>query len=172
MPEISIVFFGTGVKVVLQTFQITAVRDLLSLRIPWLSLIKKQKHGLNQSSASPFIHGTQSAVIHVRKIPFIANLHITETWSILFLNKDDKNNIIGWTKAHSKTGFSINDWKSSKALQRWSGFLDVLWYQILVNPFQSVYAYACLVCQSRALVIETIISKYTVQPWCFSIWLC
>ena len=34
---------------------------------------------------------------------FIANLHITETRPILFLSKCDKDNIIGWAKAHSKT---------------------------------------------------------------------
>ena len=28
------------------------------------------------------------------------------------------NNNIGWAKAHSKTGFSVNDWKSSRTLRR------------------------------------------------------
>ena len=64
---------------------------------------------------------------------FIANLHITETRSILFLTRYDKNNIIGWAKGHSKTGFSVNDWKFGKTLRklkrisRWhliSDFLD------------------------------------------------
>ena len=49
---------------------------------------------------------------------FIANLHITETQSILFLTKYDKNSIIEWAKAHSKTGYSVNNWKSSKTLWR------------------------------------------------------
>ena len=49
---------------------------------------------------------------------FLANLHITETHSILFLTKYDKNNIMGWAKACSKTGFSVNDWKLSKTLWR------------------------------------------------------
>ena len=36
---------------------------------------------------------------------FIANLHAIETRSILFLTRCDKNNIIGWIKGDSKTGF-------------------------------------------------------------------
>ena len=35
---------------------------------------------------------TQSAGAHAHEIPFIANLHITETRSILFLTKYDKKN--------------------------------------------------------------------------------
>ena len=34
------------------------------------------------------------------------------------LTKCDRNNIIGWPKAHSNTGFSVNDWKSSKPMRR------------------------------------------------------
>ena len=49
---------------------------------------------------------------------FIANLHITETQSTLCWTKYDKNNIIGWAQAHSKTGFSEKDWKSSNTLRR------------------------------------------------------
>ena len=49
---------------------------------------------------------------------FIVKLHITKTRSILFLTKYGKNNIIEWVRAHAKTGFSVNDWKSSKALRR------------------------------------------------------
>ena len=41
---------------------------------------------------------------------FIANLHTTETRSMPLLTRYDKNNIIGWAKRHSKTGFSVNDW--------------------------------------------------------------
>ena len=38
---------------------------------------------------------------HMRiRYHLIANLHITETLSILFLTKYDKNYIIGWAKAH------------------------------------------------------------------------
>ena len=49
---------------------------------------------------------------------FLANLHITKTRFILFLTKYNKNNTIGWVKAYLKTGFSVNDWKSSKTLRR------------------------------------------------------
>ena len=59
----------------------------------------------------------QLALMRIR-YHFIANLHIAETRSILVLTKYDENNIIGWAKAHSKTGFSVNNWKSSKTLQR------------------------------------------------------
>ena len=60
-----------------------------------------------------------SQLAHMRiRYNFIAYLHITETWSILFLTKYDKNNIIEWGKAHSKTGFSVNDGKSSKTTLR------------------------------------------------------
>ena len=48
---------------------------------------------------------------------FIANLHITETLSILFSTNYDKNNIIRRAKAHSKTGFSVSHRKSRKTLQ-------------------------------------------------------
>ena len=58
---------------------------------------------------------SQLAHMHIR-YHFIANLHITETQSIKFLTKYDKNNFIGWAKAHSKTGFSANERKSSKTL--------------------------------------------------------
>ena len=34
------------------------------------------------------------------------------------LTRYDKKNIIGWAKGHSKAGFSINDWKSSKTLRK------------------------------------------------------
>ena len=69
-----------------------------------------------------FDHSTtlkgHSHLAHMRiRYHFIANLHITETRSILFLTKSDKN-IIEWAKAHSKTGFSVNNWKSSKTLRR------------------------------------------------------
>ena len=60
----------------------------------------------------------QSAGVNTNQIPFLANLHITETRSILFLTKCDKNSIIGWAKAHSETVFSVNDRKSSKILRR------------------------------------------------------
>ena len=53
-----------------------------------------------------------------RRYHFMAYLHITETRSILFLTKYDKINIIVRVKTHSKTGFSVNDWKSSKTLRR------------------------------------------------------
>ena len=60
-----------------------------------------------------------SQLAHMRvRFHVIANLHITETRSILFLTKHDKNNIVGWAKAHSETGFSVNDWISSKTLRR------------------------------------------------------
>ena len=63
--------------------------------------------------------GTQSAGAHAHQLPFHSiPLYITETRSILFLTKYDKNNIIGWAKAHSKTGFSVNDWNSTKTLRR------------------------------------------------------
>ena len=65
------------------------------------------------------INHEKSQLAHMRLgYHFISNLHITETRSILFLPKSDKNNIIGWAEAHSKTGFSVNDWKSSKTLRR------------------------------------------------------
>ena len=64
----------------------------------------------------------------------ITNLHITET---RFLTRYDKDNIIGWAKRQSKTGFSATDWKSTKTLEKWSGFLDELWFQVEVNFFQS-----------------------------------
>ena len=61
----------------------------------------------------------ESQLAHMRIIyHFIANLHITETLSVLFLTKYDKDNIIEWAKAHSKTGFSVNGWKWSKTLRR------------------------------------------------------
>ena len=45
-------------------------------------------------------------------------LHIMKTRSTRFVTKYDKNSIIGWAKVHSKTGCSLNDWKSSKTLRR------------------------------------------------------
>ena len=64
-----------------------------------------------------------SQLAHLRiRYQFIANLHITDT--ILFLTKYNKNNIIHVTekkKAHSKTGFSLNDWRSK--------IQDVFWFQ-------------------------------------------
>ena len=47
-----------------------------------------------------------SQLAHMRiRYHFIANLHITETGSILFTTRYEENNITGWAKAHSKTGF-------------------------------------------------------------------
>ena len=63
--------------------------------------------------------GWKNRQSHMRiRYHFKANLPITETQSILFLTQYDKNNIIGWAKAHSKAGFSVSDWKSSKTLRR------------------------------------------------------
>ena len=59
---------------------------------------------------------SELAHMHIR-YQFIVSLFFTETRSILFLTKYDKN-IIEWAKAHSKTGFSVNDWKSSKTLRK------------------------------------------------------
>ena len=61
-------------------------------------------------------HG-QLAHMRIRN-HFRANLHITVTRSKLFLTKYDKNSTIGGAKTHSKTGFSVNDGKSSKTVQR------------------------------------------------------
>ena len=56
-----------------------------------------------------------SQLAHMRiRYHFIANLHITETQSVLCLTKHDKNNILGRAKTLSKRGFSVSDWKSSK----------------------------------------------------------
>ena len=74
----------------------------------------------------------QSAGVH-----FIANLHITETRSILFLTKYGKNNITGWAKAHSKAGFQETIDNQAKYCKDWSGFLDVLWFQVELHFFQS-----------------------------------
>ena len=88
---------------------------------------------------------------------FIANLHITETRSILFLTKCDKDNIIGWAKAHSKTGFSANGWKSTKTLRRlMQNPSCVLWFQVGVNSFQSV--------EMETSVQLSPASKLTVSP--------
>ena len=57
---------------------------------------------------------TQSAGAHGIRYYFTANLHTTEWRSTLFLTRYDKNNIVGWKKRHSKTKFSLNDWKSSR----------------------------------------------------------
>ena len=51
------------------------------------------------SSSACFKRHSQLATYH-----FVTNLHITETRSIPFLTKYDKN-VIGAAKAHSKTGF-------------------------------------------------------------------
>ena len=56
---------------------------------------------------------------------------ITETRSILFWIKYDKNNIVGWAKAHLKTGFSVNDWKSGKIPRRFTGSPRIRLEQVL-----------------------------------------
>ena len=72
---------------------------------------------------------------------FIANLSITETRSILFLTNYDKNIIIGWANAYSETGFSVNDWKSSKTriilIPRGLTPFGMYFFQVEVNFFQS-----------------------------------
>ena len=51
----------------------------------------------------------------------------------MFFTRYDKNQIIRWTKAHSKTGFSVNDWKSSRTLRKLKRLLDELWFQVGVK---------------------------------------
>ena len=58
--------------------------------------------------ANPVKEHSQLAYMHIRH-HFLANLHITETWSKLCLTNYDKKDVIGWAKAHSKTGFSVSD---------------------------------------------------------------
>ena len=70
----------------------------------------------HKTHPSSILKGTQLAHMCIG-YHFISNLHLTETRSTLFSTKYDKNNIIGWAEAHSKTGFSVNDWKSSKTLR-------------------------------------------------------
>ena len=79
----------------------------------------RQEHVFSVIPCPLFLFKGQSQLAHMRiRYHFIANLHITETRFTLFLTKYDKHNNIGWAKAHSKTDFSVNNWKSSKTLQR------------------------------------------------------
>ena len=92
---------------------------------------------------------------------FIANLHIAVARSILFLTMYDENDI-GWAKGHLKTGFSVNDWKSSKTLQKnWSGFLDELWFQVGVNS-----------CKVGKLVSRSVRSQSWLCPFSLCSHLC
>ena len=91
--------------------------ERLSL-VVWLKCTQHSAHS-NMISLFAFretFKGTQLAHMRIR-YHSIYNLHITETQSILLLTKCDKNNFIGWAKTHSKTGFSVNDRKSTKTLR-------------------------------------------------------
>ena len=79
-----------------------------------------------------------SQLAHMRiRYPFMANLHITETRSMVFLTKYDKNNITGWAKAPLKQVFQWTIENQAKHYQNWSGILDVLWFQVGVNSHQN-----------------------------------
>ena len=82
-----------------------------------------------------FKEHSQLAPMRIR-YNFIANLHITETRSILLLTKYDKNNVTGWVKAHPKTDFSVYEWKSSKTFQRLERNSRFASFQVEVNSFQ------------------------------------
>ena len=93
----------------------TSIREIREIKYYFniWGIRKKKKEGGSEKGGWKFTHFTSPGSAP----DFIANLHITETRSILFLTEYDKNNI-GRAKAHSKTGFSVNNWKASKTLQR------------------------------------------------------
>ena len=86
---------------------------------------------------------------------FIVYLHITNTRFILICNQ---NQLIGCVKAHSKTGFSVNDW-----------ILDDLWFQVGVNSFQS---------RVQVSAVSKLTVSFNICNWrmCFwvlpRLWLC
>ena len=73
--------------------------DSVGIRSRFLVLTKRSAVSGDENG----IGHSQLALMRIR-YHFIADLHITETQSILFLTKYDKNNI-----AHSKTGCSVID---------------------------------------------------------------
>ena len=71
-------------------------------------------------NVNKWLKGTQSAGTHAHYIPFRSLFSYTRDTINTVFNKYmyDKNDIIGWAKGHSETGFSVNDWKSSKTLRK------------------------------------------------------
>ena len=57
----------------------------------------------------------RSQLTHMRiRYHFIANLYITQRHDSYCFQPNMIETIIGWTKTHSKTGFSVNDWEWKK----------------------------------------------------------
>ena len=73
-----------------------------------------------------FLKGTWSAGAHAHLIPFHSQFAYQSAQPVLFLTKYDENNIIEWAKAHSKRGFSVNDWNFRLDFRRISRVWSIL----------------------------------------------